>query len=260
MRLPAKPRGRERENQKPETRNQKSFLTASAANPLELRNVSGTSADGAAVNGITTAFSAGRLHILRGTGDSGKSALFRFAGLLEPPAEGEVLIFGAATRRLDEDARTGLRMQRIGFAFAAPFLLSSFSVIENVAMPLFKISQVDPDEARRRTQEILEFVGLAHAVEAKVDDLSTLAQYGVAIARGLVNAPVALFVENVDGVLAGPELGDFVDLLRRAATTFGAAIVATASPEMKTIAGDRVLEIAGGVIVRDSECLPETCG
>ncbi|HSI12881.1 MAG TPA: ATP-binding cassette domain-containing protein [Chthoniobacter sp.] len=234
-------------------------MTTTAANPLELRNVSGTSADGAAVMGITTAFSAGRLHILRGTGDSGKSALFRFAGLLEPPAEGEVLIFGEGTQALDEDARTGLRMQRIGFAFAAPFLLSSFSVIENVAMPLFKISQVDPDEARRRTQEVLEFVGLAHAVEAKVEDLATLAQYGVAIARGLVNAPIALLVEEVDGVLAGPEVEDFVSLLRRVATTFGVAIVATASPEMKTLASDRVLDIAHGVIARDSECLPEIC-
>ena len=259
MRFPAKPSGRERENKIPETRNQKPSLTASAANPLELRNVSGTSADGAAVSGITTTFSAGRLHILRGTGDSGKSALFRFAGLLEPPMEGEVLIFGEATRGLDEDARTGLRMQRIGFAFGAPFLLSSFSVIENVAMPLFKISHVDPDEARRRTQEILEFVGLAHAVEAQVDDLSTLAQYGVAVARGLVNAPVALLVENLDGVLAGPELGDFVELLRKAADTFGVAIVATASPEMKILPSDRVLDIAHGVIARDSEWLPEVC-
>lgn len=234
-------------------------MTSPATNPLELRNVFGACTDGAAVSGITTAFSAGRLHILRGTGDSGKTALFRFAGLLERPAEGEVLIFGEATGGLDEDARTEMRMRRIGFAFAAPFLLSSFTVIENVAMPLFKISQVDPDEARRRTQEILEFVGLAHAVEAPVGDLSMLAQYGVAIARGLVNTPVALLVEDLDGVLAGPELGDFVELLRRAATTFGAAIVATASPEMKTLAGDRVLDIAHGVIVRDSECLPEIC-
>ena len=103
-------------------------------------------------------------------------------------------------------------------------------------------------------------MGLAHAVEARVEDLSTLAQYGVAIARGLVNEPIALLVENIDGVLAGPELGDFVDLLRRAAATFGPAIVATASPAMKTQPGDRVLDIADGAITRDSEYLPEITG
>lgn len=212
------------------------------------------------MRGISTAFSPGRLHLLRGSAESGKTALFRFAGLLEAPAEGDVLLFGEATRGLNEAARTEMRTQRIGFAFAAPFLLSSFSVIENVAMPLFKISQVDPDEARRRTGSMLEFVGLAHAVEAQVGDLSTLAQYGVAVARGLVNEPIALLVENIDGVLAGPELEDFAVLLRKVAATFGPAIVATASPAMKTQPGDRVLDIADGVIVRDSECLPEMTG
>lgn len=235
-------------------------MSLSATNPLELQNVSGTCTDGTGINAITTAFSAGRLHILRGPHDGGKTALFRLAGLLEQPADGEVLIYGNATRRLDEDARTELRAQRFGFAFAAPFLLSSFSVIENVAMPLFKISQVDPEEARRRTQAVLEFVGLAGAVEARVEELSESAQYRVAIARGLVNEPAALFVENLDGVLTGPELDEFAELLRKAAATFGAAIIATASPEMKTQPGDRVLDISNGGISRDSECLPEACG
>ncbi|MEP6671557.1 MAG: ATP-binding cassette domain-containing protein [Chthoniobacter sp.] len=231
-----------------------------ATSPLELRGVSGTCADGTSVSGISTAFSTGRLHILRGASDSGKTALFRFTGLLEHPAEGEVLINGSATCSLDEEVRTELRTQRLGFAFAAPFLLSSFSVIENVAMPLFKISQVDPDEARRRTEAILEFVGLAGAVEARVEDLEAPAQYRVAIARGLVNEPAALLVENLDGMLAGAELEEFADLLRKAAVTFGTAIIATASMDLKTQAGDRVLDISDGVIARDSECLPETCG
>lgn len=236
------------------------ILNPPPTSPLELRGVSGTCSDGTGVVGISTLFSTGRLHILRGASGGGKTALFRFAGLLERPAEGEVLIQGSATCGLDEEVRTELRTQRLGFAFAAPFLLSSFSVIENVAMPLFKISQVDPEEARRRTEAILEFVGLATAVEARVEDLDAPAQYRVAIARGLVNEPAALLVENLDGMLAGGELEEFVDLLRKAAVTFGPAIVATASADLKTQAGDRVLDIGNGLITRDSECLPETCG
>ena len=235
-------------------------MNLSTSSPLELRGVSGTCADGAGVSGISAAFSAGRLHILRGAIGSGKSAIFRFTGLLEQPTEGEVLMDGSATCGLDEEARTELRTQRLGFAFAAPFLLSSFSVVENVAMPLFKISQVDPEEARRRTEAMLEFVGLPCAVETRIEDLTVLAQYRVALARGLVNEPVALLVEELDSVLAGVELEEFVQLLRKAAVTFGTAIFATASPDLKTQAGDRVLDIDHGVIARDSECLPETCG
>jgi lipoprotein-releasing system ATP-binding protein len=235
-------------------------LSLSTPSPLELRAVSGTCSDGSGISGISTAFRAGRLHLLRGAADSGRSALFRFAGLLERPAEGEVLIHGNATCGLEDDVRTELRTQRIGFAFAAPFLLSSFSIIENVAMPLFKVSQVDPEEARRRTESMLEFVGLAVAIEARVDDLGLPGQYRVAVARGLVNEPAALFVENLDGMLTGTELEEFVDLLRKAAANFGVAIVATGSAELKTQAGDRVIDISHGVIVRDTECLPEACG
>jgi lipoprotein-releasing system ATP-binding protein len=247
-------------NQKLETRNQNPTLSPFPTNPLELRGVSGTCSDGTAICGVSAAFCSGRLHILRGASDSGKTALFRFAGLLEPPAEGEVMVLGNATRSLDEDARAELRTQRLGFAFGAPFLLSTFSVIENVAMPLFKISQVDPSEARRRTEAVLDFVGLPSAVEARVEDLTASAQYSVAIARGLVNEPAALLVEDLDGVLAGGELDHFVNLLRKAAAAFGVAIIATASPDLKTQPGDRVLDIGQGVIVRDSEFLPETCG
>jgi ABC-type lipoprotein export system ATPase subunit len=235
-------------------------LNLSASSPLELRGVSGTCSDGTSVNCISASFAAGRLHILRGASGSGKTALFRFTGLLEPPAEGEVLMDGHATCGLGEDARTELRMQRLGFAFAAPFLLSTFSVIENVAMPLFKISRVDPEEARRRTEAVLDFVGLPTAVEARVEELTVPAQYDVALARGLVNEPGALLVEELDGVLSGSQLEEFVRLLRKAAVTFGTAIIATASPELKTQAGDRVLDIDHGVVVRDSECLPEICG
>lgn len=198
--------------------------------------------------------------MLRGATDGGKSALFRFAGLMESPGEGEVFIQGNSTAGLTEEARTELRTRRLGFAFAAPFLLSSFNVIENVAMPLFKISQVDSEEARRRTEAMLEFVGLRHAIEARVDDLTEPAQFRVALARGLVNEPAALLVENLDAVLSGSDLEDYVELLRKAAAVFGMPVIATASPNLKTQPGDRVLEICDGVIARDSECLPEACG
>ena len=206
------------------------------------------------------AFCAGRLHLLRGPEGCGKTALFRFAGLLEEPPAGEVRLHGEAARGLTEEARTELRTQRFGFVFAAPFLLGSFSVIENVAMPLFKISQVDPDEARRRTEALLAFVGLAGVAETVVDDLPPFPQYQVAVARGLINEPAVLMVENLDGTLQGAELEDFLVLLRKAAPAYGVAIIATASADMQPQPGDRVLDIIDGTIARDSEILPETCG
>ena len=232
-------------------------MNSSSAIPVELRAVSGACSDGTGVRDISAVFEAGRLHVLRGAPDCGKVALFRFAGLLERPAEGDVLIQGNSARGLGEEARTELRTQRLGFVFAAPFLLASFTVIENVAMPLFKISQVGPEEARQRTERLLEFVGLAGAAQTPVDELTPSLHYLVAIARGLVNEPAVLMVESLDGTLVGLELEGYAAVLRKAAAEFGPAVIATASPRWRLRPGDRVLDIGRGAIVIDSECLPE---
>lgn len=228
-----------------------------AANTLELREVRGGASAGDAVNGVTVDLSPGCFHLLRGCDGGGKAALLRLLGLLERPEAGEIIVRGLPTSALSDEARAELRTQRFGFVFAAPFLLSSFSVIENVAMPLFKISQVTPDEARRRTEEMLDFVGLAEAAEWPVDELPPLAQYRVAVARGMINEPSFLLVENLDGTLVGDELAAFSELLHRVTETYGTTVVATASPAVSLRGRLRVLEIADGALAGDADLFPE---
>ena len=232
-------------------------MNASGSNALELCAVAGTGPDGDFVRPLTATFSPGHFHVLRGPAGCGKELLLRWLGLLQPPTEGEVVVQGGATRALNDEARAELRTQRFGFVFSAPFLLQTFSVIENVAMPLFKVSQVTPEEARRRTEALLSFVGLTEAAEVPVEDLPVRAQYQVAVARGLVNEPSFLLVENLDGVLAGEDLQIFVELLHRAGERFGTTIVATASPDLPLLWPHRVIDMAEGVIVGDVELLPE---
>jgi predicted ABC-type transport system involved in lysophospholipase L1 biosynthesis ATPase subunit len=98
---------------------------------------------------------------------------------------------------------------------------------------------------------------MAEAAEAPIEDLSLRAQYHVAVARGLANGPAVLFVENLDGALAGTELAGFAALLRRVPAEFGTTVIATASPAFPVEKCDRVLEFARGVIVRDSLLQPE---
>ena len=229
-------------------------MSADISSVLEIRGVSCASGFGLPVS---AEFAPGRFHVLVGDAGGDSQALLRVIGLLDLPESGEVFVGGRPTRTLDEDARASLRAQRFGFVFAAPFLLASFSVIENVAMPLFKISQVEPDEARRRTERLLAFTEMAEAAEAVIDDLTLCAQYHVAIARGLANEPAILVVENLDGALAGEELSRFAALLRRIPAEFGTTVIATASAAFAVKKKDRVLEFARGVIVRDSALLPE---
>jgi ABC-type lipoprotein export system ATPase subunit len=202
------------------------------------------------VRGISAAFPAGCFHVLRGEAHSGKDALLRLLGLLEPPERGEVWLRGVPTRALDDPARTALRNRECGYVFAAPFLLAGFSVIENVAMPLFKISQVGPEAARRRTIAVLDFVGLAGAMEAPAAELPPAAQRSVALARALVNEPAVLLIEELE---TGADAAEFAALLRRACEHYGVAVIATASPAFSAHDDDRVIDLAGGRVRRDSE-------
>ena len=239
------------------TRQYQTALNPPPPPSLELRGITCIRNEDAPLRDITVAFEAACFHVVLGGPGSGKHVLLRLLGLLEAPDAGDVILSGISVGSLAAEAQADLRARRFGFVFAAPFLLSSFTVIENVAMPLFKVSQVTPEEARRRTEEILAFVGLGEVAEAAVDELSTDAQFRAALARGLVHEPPILLVEELDHALAGEGLRQFTDLLRRAATEFGATVVATASPTLACKLSDRVLEIEGGIIRRDSELLPE---
>lgn len=193
-------------------------------------------------------FASGSFTLLCGAVDSGHDLLLRLLGLLELPEVGEVFVEGEATRELADDARLRLREQRLGFVFTAPFLLPAFTVIENIAMPLFKVSDVEPPEARRRSEALLGFAGLSEIAEAPCTDLLPLDQHRVSLARALVNEPAAVLVEGLDSALPPEDLRVFSALLRKAAAHFQIAIVATASRDFEPEPGDGVLDIVAGVV------------
>lgn len=224
---------------------------------LEARGVSGLGAGGETICAATARFAPGRLHILRGPPEGGRDWLLRILGLLALPERGEVLLGGQSTRALSEAARAELRSQRFGYVFAAPFLLTSFTVLENVAMPLFKVSHVTPEEARRRTDRALEFVGLSAVMESAVQELPLLSQHRAALARALINEPACVIVEDLAPVLGDADFAQFLELLARAAESRGLIALAAVPPACLPPGAPRVLEIADGAIIHDSLLLPE---
>lgn len=196
-------------------------------------------------------FTAETLHFVRAPAPGAAETLLRVAGLLEKPERGEVLMRGCATSALDDGARAELRNRACGYVFTAPFLLAEFSTIENVAMPLFKIEQVGPEEARARTVAALEFVGLGDMMEAPASALPAEEARRVALARALVHEPAVLLVEQID---ATPH-GIFAGLVRRACERYGVAAIASVSPAFPVGEGDRVIDLADGVIRSDSEAV-----
>ena len=213
---------------------------------LELRDVS-CSADGHALRGCSLRVIAGALHLVTGEPACLRAALLRVLGLLDAPESGEVFLESRDVTKVADGEREELRNQRCGFLFAAPFLLASFSVVENVAMPLFKISGFTPEQARARTDMLLEFVGLTAESQNAVEELTDFQQHAASLARALANEPAAIIVESFDTGLNAAEAARFTALLRESCVRFGVAVIASAGADFPAAAGDRVLAIGEGV-------------
>jgi ABC-type lipoprotein export system ATPase subunit len=208
------------------------------------------------LRGVSLAVEPGRFTLLSGGLDSGAGLLLRILGLLERPDAGEVWFDSQPAGPLDDAARLDLRNHLFGFLFAEPFLLDSFSVAENVAMPLFKISGFDIEQARARTSEVLGFTGLSAVADLGVADLSPPDHHKVSLARALAIAPRVLIAEDAGLHLPATDLRGFAGLLRSVPDQFGISVIATSPAGPKIFGADREVRLEHGVIVADSQPIP----
>ncbi|MCH6588609.1 MAG: ABC transporter ATP-binding protein [Proteobacteria bacterium] len=199
------------------------------------------------LHGVSLEVRPGELVALVGPSGSGKSTLLHIAGLLERPDAGEVVIGGQAASALDDNARTGLRRNTIGFVYQYHHLLPEFSALENVVLPQM-IAGLSKAEARVRAEELLALVGLSERVEHRPARLSGGEQQRVAIARGLANAPAILFADEPTGNL-DPHTAEVVfDLLIELVRGAGLAVLIATHNLDLAARMDRTLHLEDGHI------------
>jgi lipoprotein-releasing system ATP-binding protein len=182
---------------------------------------------------------------LIGPSGSGKSSLLHAAGLLEHPNAGEIVIEGRDCSKLNERARTRVRLGSIGFVYQFHHLLPEFSAVDNVAMPL-RIAGKGKAVARARAIALLEQMGLAERLEHQPAQMSGGEQQRVAIARALANSPRVILADEPTGNL-DPATSESVfralhDLCRHEGV---AALVATHNMELARFM-DRVFGLKDG--------------
>ena len=97
----------------------------------------------------------GEIIALVGASGSGKSTLLQCVGLLDRPSGGSILIDGVAVQKMDEDMRTQMRRKKIGFVYQKHNLLTDFSALENVMLPMLA-NGVDENLARARAIKLLK--------------------------------------------------------------------------------------------------------
>lgn len=197
------------------------------------------------LRGIDLEVGPGEIVALLGPSGSGKSTMLQATGLLEGGFEGSIRIDGQEASRLDDDGRTRLRRDRLGFVYQFHHLLPDFTAIENVTLPQL-IYGAEPDQARLRAEALLTALGLGQRFDHRPSQLSGGEQQRVAVARALANRPALVLADeptgNLDEATADIVLAEFLRLVRDQGS---AALVATHN-ERLALKMDRMVRLHEG--------------
>jgi lipoprotein-releasing system ATP-binding protein len=197
------------------------------------------------LRGVDLEVRRGEIVALLGPSGSGKSTLLQAVGLLEGGFEGSIQLQGQEAAKLDDDGRTRLRREFLGFVYQFHHLLPEFNARENVMLPQL-VQQVETGSAQKRAEELLGALGLSHRLDHRPSKLSGGEQQRVAVARALANRPPLVLADeptgNLDEHTADAVLTEFLRLVRGEGT---AALVATHT-ERLAAKMDRVVRLHEG--------------
>ena len=199
-----------------------------------------------ALDGVDIAIAGGEMLAITGRSGSGKTTLLHCLAGLATVDSGKVTLEGADLAGLDDDARTDLRAQAMGFVFQNLNLLPALTIAENVELPLV-LRGAPADTIRTEARRRLEQVGLADRAGAYPGALSGGEQQRVAIARALVTSPRILWADEPTGSLDTHAAAEVVGLLRAAASEGATVVVVTHAADVAA-AADRTVELADGRI------------
>jgi lipoprotein-releasing system ATP-binding protein len=201
------------------------------------------------LHGIDLELDRGQFQAVMGPSGSGKSTLLNIVGLLDRPTAGSLAVCGEETTTLDDRALTRLRGHAIGFVFQYHHLLSAFSALENVMMPLLGDAGFASAAMERRAAELLDSVGLSKWRDQPAGHLSGGQQQRVAVARALAMKPALLLADEPTGNLDTQSADAVFELLRTVNREHGTAILFVTHNEALAARCDAIVRVVDGRIV-----------
>jgi len=211
----------------------------------------GTPLENHVLHDISMQVRAGELVALVGTSGSGKSTLLNVVGLLDESSSGELRIQGHLTQGMSEQQRTQLRSESIGFVFQFHHLISAFSVLDNVLMPLMLRFGKPSAEQVAYGEYLLGEVGLTDYMRRSTNRLSGGQQQRVAIARALVTRPALILADEPTGNLDTQTADEVFSLFERFNVEHQCAIVIVTHDLRLSSRCPRTIRLTDGRIVYD---------
>jgi putative ABC transport system ATP-binding protein len=211
-----------------------------------LRKVYRAGAEVEALRGVDLEVGRGEMVAVVGPSGSGKTTLLNCLSGLDRFDGGRVWIDGRDISGMSDRERTEYRLRSMGFVFQAFNLLPVLTAAENVEIPLL-LQGVRAGEARRRTLDMLETLGLAHRARHRPDQLSGGEQQRVAVARALVHRPAVVWADEPTGNLDTEVTSVIIELLIRSNRQGQTIVLVTHNPEVAQQAG-RLVRMRDGRI------------
>lgn len=202
-----------------------------------------------ALNNVSLEFKEGSFNSIVGRSGSGKSTLLHLIGLLDKPNSGKILIDNVNINELSSVEQANYRNKHIGFIFQSYHLEPTYSVFENVEMPLL-IANIKKEERKRRIFKELSRVGLLDRYKEVANNLSGGEKQRVAIARALVNNPKIVLADEPCGNLDTNNSKNVMNILRELTDEGITVILVTHNPIDAEIA-DRIITLEDGRVINE---------
>lgn len=184
-----------------------------------------------------------------GPSGSGKSTLLNIIGLLDRPTQGELAINSEETTQLDDQELTRLRGHAIGFVFQHHHLLSGFTALENVMIPMMGATGYGSAAITNKAMSLLDSVDLLNYCHQPSGSLSGGQQQRVAVARALAMNPALLLADEPTGNLDTKSADAVFKLLRRVSREQGTAVLfVTHNPELAARC-DKTIQVIDGRVI-----------
>lgn len=217
---------------------------------IDIKNITKSFGNLQVLKGIDLHIGKGEVVSIVGPSGAGKTTLLQIIGTLDKPDTGEIYIDGVEVSKLSKKKLSDFRNQHIGFVFQFHQLLPEFTALENIMIPAF-IAGMSKADAKKRAEELLQFMGLSERASHKPNELSGGEKQRIAVARALVNNPAVILADEPSGSLDSQNKEELHQLFFRLRDEYGQTFVIVTHDEHLAEITDRTIKMKDGMLAQE---------